>query len=63
MPGFDGTGPGGKGPMTGRGRGFCKPNSSSGPFSTEEPITKSEVQSLREQVEQLKMAIDKLEKK
>jgi len=24
MPGFDGTGPGGKGPMTGGQRGFCK---------------------------------------
>ncbi|MBN1786927.1 MAG: DUF5320 domain-containing protein [Sedimentisphaerales bacterium] len=23
MPGFDGTGPLGQGPMTGRGRGFC----------------------------------------
>lgn len=23
MPGFDGTGPAGMGPMTGRGRGFC----------------------------------------
>ena len=23
MPGFDGTGPAGRGPMTGRGRGFC----------------------------------------
>lgn len=23
MPGFDGTGPGGQGPMTGGGRGFC----------------------------------------
>jgi len=23
MPGFDGTGPSGKGPMTGRGQGFC----------------------------------------
>jgi len=23
MPGFDGTGPGGMGPMTGGGRGFC----------------------------------------
>lgn len=23
MPGFDGSGPLGKGPMTGRGRGFC----------------------------------------
>jgi hypothetical protein len=25
MPGFDGTGPQGKGPMTGGGRGFCYP--------------------------------------
>ena len=26
MPGFDGTGPGGMGPMTGGGRGFCNPS-------------------------------------
>jgi hypothetical protein len=25
MPGFDGTGPRGMGPMTGGGRGFCSP--------------------------------------
>jgi len=25
MPGFDGTGPRGMGPMTGGGRGFCNP--------------------------------------
>ena len=25
MPGFDGTGPNGMGPMTGGGRGFCSP--------------------------------------
>ncbi|MBN1863258.1 MAG: DUF5320 domain-containing protein [Dehalococcoidales bacterium] len=25
MPGFDGTGPRGQGPMTGGGRGFCSP--------------------------------------
>ncbi|HEY97007.1 MAG TPA: DUF5320 domain-containing protein [Dehalococcoidia bacterium] len=25
MPGFDGTGPSGMGPMTGGGRGFCRP--------------------------------------
>jgi hypothetical protein len=25
MPGFDGTGPAGRGPMTGGGRGFCSP--------------------------------------
>jgi hypothetical protein len=27
MPGMDGTGPGGGGPMTGGGRGWCNPNS------------------------------------
>lgn len=27
MPGFDGTGPGGMGPMTGGGRGWCNPYS------------------------------------
>ena len=25
MPGFDGTGPQGRGPLTGRGRGYCNP--------------------------------------
>jgi len=29
MPGFDGTGPGGMGPMTGGGRGWCNPYSPS----------------------------------
>ncbi len=28
MPGFDGTGPNGMGPMTGGGRGFCSPRRS-----------------------------------
>ncbi len=28
MPGFDGTGPRGMGPMTGGGRGFCNPSAS-----------------------------------
>ncbi len=27
MPGFDGTGPSGRGPMTGGGRGWCNPTS------------------------------------
>jgi hypothetical protein len=30
MPGFDGTGPAGGGPMTGWGRGYCKPGASYG---------------------------------
>ena len=29
MPGFDGTGPSGMGPMTGGGRGFCNPSQAS----------------------------------
>jgi len=32
MPGFDGTGPQGGGPMTGGGRGFCGPNSRGGTY-------------------------------
>jgi len=32
MPGFDGTGPAGMGPMTGGGRGFCSPWGSRGGF-------------------------------
>ena len=30
MPGFDGSGPSGRGPMTGGGRGYCNPASSYG---------------------------------
>ena len=35
MPGFDGTGPGGQGPMTGRGEGYCAveiPESGESPY-------------------------------
>jgi len=32
MPGFDGTGPAGMGPMTGGGRGFCSPWGGRGTF-------------------------------
>jgi hypothetical protein len=31
MPGYDGTGPRGRGPMTGKGRGFCLLKISGGP--------------------------------
>ena len=34
MPGFDGTGPLGRGPMSGRGRGFCVLRFPSGPGET-----------------------------
>jgi hypothetical protein len=41
MPGMDGTGPGGMGPMTGGGRGWCNPYSSpsagSGPYAAPYP--------------------------
>ena len=30
MPGFDGSGPAGGGPMTGRGRGYCNPTATYG---------------------------------
>lgn len=30
MPGFDGTGPAGQGPMTGRGMGYCGPSGNPG---------------------------------
>ena len=33
MAGFDGTGPGGMGPMTGGGRGFCSPGGVGAPFA------------------------------
>jgi len=32
MPGFDGTGPMGQGPMTGRGRGFCAQRTTPAPI-------------------------------
>ena len=35
MPGFDGTGPAGRGPFTGRGRGYCVARM---PETAEEPV-------------------------
>ena len=38
MPGFNGTGPAGMGPMTGRGRGGCRPSQTAyGPSTAGEP--------------------------
>ena len=51
MPGFDGTGPRGRGPMTGGGRGFCAV-----PLSApqqELDFLKNQSQALREQLEQI----------
>ena len=55
MPGFDGTGPRGGGPMTGGGRGFCAV-----PLSAPQQelnFLKNQSQALREQLEQIETRI------
>ena len=59
MPGFNGTGPRGIGPMTGRGMGYCVI-----PLSTQDQeldFLKNRAQALREELEQIKTRIKKLE--
>ncbi len=59
MPGFDGTGPRGRGPMTGGGRGFCAV-----PLSApqqELDFFKNQSQALREQLEQIETRIKDME--
>ncbi len=61
MPGFDGTGPRGMGPMTGGGRGYCavpQPGSS----ERELDSLKTQAQVLRRQLEQIEASITELEK-
>ena len=58
MPGFNGTGPSGIGPMTGRGMGYCVI-----PLSTEEQelnFLKNRKQALREELEQIEARIVRL---
>jgi len=58
MPGFDGRGPRGMGPMTGRGRGFCAvPLNVS---DTEFDSLKSQMNSLREKLAQIEAKIENL---
>ena len=58
MPGFDGTGPRGMGPMTGRGRGFCAvPLNVS---ETEFNSMKNQMNSLKEQLAQIEARIENL---
>ena len=55
MPGFNGTGPRGTGPMTGRGMGYCVI-----PLSTQEQeldFLKNRAQALREELEQIETRI------
>jgi len=59
MPGFNGTGPRGIGPMTGRGMGYCVI-----PLSTQDQeldFLKNRAQALREELEQIKTRIRGLE--
>ena len=59
MPGFDGTGPHGRGAMTGGGRGFCAV-----PLSVpqqEFDFLKDQSQALREQLEQIETRIKDME--
>ena len=71
MPRFDGTGPTGKGPMSGRGMGNCRGAGqgrgcrrfcpffaeNSEEFETEETV-KDEIKNLKEEVERLKQKIN-----
>jgi len=60
MPGFNGTGPRGMGPMTGRGMGYCII-----PLSTQEEdldYLKKRARVMREELEQIEVRIRKLEK-
>ena len=74
MPGFDGTGPRGIGPMTGGGRGFCSTGGFRGsrrpygarrwsgygsPFETATPRDQ-EVNFLREEVQSLSRALEEI---
>lgn len=59
MPNFNGTGPGGKGPMTGRGRGYCII-----PLNTnreELDFLKNQEKALREQLRNVKTRVKVLE--
>jgi hypothetical protein len=59
MPNFDGTGPRGKGPMTGCGRGYCVL-----PISAPEELVylKSQARVLAAQLKQIKARIQELER-
>ena len=60
MPGFDGTGPRGMGPMTGGGRGYCVIQLST--REEELDYLKKRAQAMRGELEQIEVRIRKLEK-
>ncbi len=61
MPGFDGTGPSGMGPMTGRGMGYCAV-----PLVTEQQdeldYLKKQSQAIRNELKRIEVMIKKREK-
>lgn len=60
MPGLDGTGPHGMGPMTGRGMGYCVI-----PLSTQDEeldYLRKRAEAMRGELEQIEVRIRKLEK-
>ena len=61
MPGFDGTGPCGRGPMTGGGRGYCAVPQP-GRSERELDSLKTQAQILRRQLEQIEASILEQEK-
>ena len=59
MPGFNGTGPYGMGPMTGRGTGYCIVPL---PVRGDDLVAlKTEVQTVRQKLEQIKSRLSRLE--
>ncbi|MFC1956809.1 DUF5320 domain-containing protein [Chloroflexota bacterium] len=61
MPGFDGTGPRGMGPMTGGGRGYCAVPSADSSGRDLDAL-KTQAQVLRRQLEQIEASIVEQEK-
>ena len=61
MPGFDGSGPRGMGPMTGGGRGYCAVPQA-GSSERELDSLKTRAQILRRQLEQIEASIAEQEK-
>ena len=61
MPGFDGTGPRGMGPMTGGGRGYCAVPQAGG-SGRELDSLKTQAQILRTQLKQIEARIAEQEK-
>jgi Family of unknown function (DUF5320) len=61
MPGFDGTGPRGMGPMTGRGMGYCVV-----PLATDRQdeldYLKTQAQAIRSELQRIEVLIKKREK-